>query len=486
MPVSNKLKNQHLIWRAGFGPMIETVADLETISQKDLWSLLLKGSAEPSADMNLATDITKDKAYQDEEGNFNLKSLTAVDRKLIATQYRQDLIAMNSGWIDTMTNSKAQLRQKLTFFWHGHFACRSRNSIFAQQLFNSIQKHALGNFGDLLKVVSKSPAMLQFLNNQQNRKARPNENFAREVMELFTLGRGNYTENDIKEAARAFTGWEFTKNGDFNFRRGTHDTDSKTVFGKTGNFDGDDILNMLLEKEQTALYITEKLYKFFVNEKVNKEHVQWLAKRFYKNQYDITALITDMFNSNWFYDEKNIGNKIKSPVELLVGIKRILPLQMKNEKAIAVLQRALGQVLFTPPNVAGWPGGKSWIDSSTLMVRLQIPQIFAAEETLQIKLKGDDDTDMGMMNEETKFQVGKKRAFAAAGASADINWQPVFKAFEKVARQSLQVNITDTILQTKHKVKNSLVQKYSNEQSREKYIQSVILYLMATPEYQMC
>jgi uncharacterized protein (DUF1800 family) len=486
MPISNKVKNQHLLWRAGFGPMIEAVADLDKTSPKDLWQLLLKGGSETPSNMNIATDVSKDKTYQDEDGNFAYRKVSEIDKRLIAARYRKDLLDMNTGWVNTMTNSKAQLRQKLTFFWHGHFACRSRNAFFSQELFNGIQKHALGNFGDLLKVVSKSPAMLQFLNNQQNRKARPNENFAREVMELFTLGRGNYTEKDIKEAARAFTGWEFTPQGSFNFRKATHDDGEKTVFGKTGNFDGDDILNLLLEKEQTALYITEKIYKFFVNEKLNKENVQWLASRFYKNQYDITSLLNDIFTSTWFFEEKNIGNKIKSPIELLVGIKRMLPLQTANENAVAVLQRALGQVLFVPPNVAGWPGGKSWIDSSTLMLRLQIPQLFAAEEILQIKLKSDDDTDMGMMNEQIKFQIGKRKLFAGAGATADINWTPVFKAFEKITRPNLLTTITDTLLQTKNKPTSNILQKYTSEQSREKYIQTAILHLMATPEYQMC
>ncbi len=243
--------------------------------------------------------------------------------------------------------------------------------------------------------VSKSPSMLQFLNNQQNRKKKPNENFAREVMELFTMGRGNYTENDVKEAARAFTGWGFNLSGEFEFRKNQHDTDSKTVLGKTGNFDGDDVLNILLEQKQTAKYITKKIYKYFVNEKVDDEKVEWLSNRFYQNGYDIKKLMEDIFTADWFYEEKNIGTKIKSPIELLAGIRRLLPMEMENDQAQLLFQKTLGQILFYPPNVAGWPGGKNWIDSSSLMLRLRIPQILTANDVMDIQPKSDDDVQDG-------------------------------------------------------------------------------------------
>ena len=191
--------------------------------------------------------------------------------------------------------------------------------------------------------------MLNFLNNQQNRKDHPNENFAREVMELFTLGRGNYTEHDIKEAARAFTGWGANLKGEFIFRRFQHDFGSKTVLGKTGNFDGDEVLDILLQQKQTAKFITQKIYKFFVNEQPDAEKIEWLAERFYKNDYDIAKLLEDIFTSDWFYDEKNIGAKIKSPVELLAGIQRMLPMKLENEEALMLLQRVLGKYYFIRP-----------------------------------------------------------------------------------------------------------------------------------------
>src|SRR3984885_10579646 len=157
-------------------------------------------------------------------------------------------------------------------FWHGHFASRNVNVFYQETLLDIVRKGALGNFGDLLKEVSKRAAMINFLNNNQNRKDHPNENFAREVMELFTLGRGHYTEQDVKESARAFTGWGADLRGEFVFRKFQHDQGTKTVLGKTGNLDGDDVLNILLEQKQTARFISNKMFRFFVNDEPDEQH----------------------------------------------------------------------------------------------------------------------------------------------------------------------------------------------------------------------
>src|ERR1700754_3627308 len=249
MSLSNRLKNQHLLWRAAFGPMAENVAELDSMSPKKLWEVLKKTSADQPSVISIASNPFTDKAYQNADGTMTYPAqMTPEQKKALARQGKEDIRDMNIAWLSMMTNSKAQLREKMSLFWHGHFACRSNSGYFAQDLVNMIRTNALENFGDMLRAISKSPAMLQFLNNQQNRKGHPNENFAREVMELFTLGRGNYTEKDIKEAARAFTGWGANVQGDFVFRKGQHDDGNKTVLGHTGRFDGDDILNILLEE----------------------------------------------------------------------------------------------------------------------------------------------------------------------------------------------------------------------------------------------
>ncbi len=482
MSVSNRLNNQHLLWRSAFGPMAENAASLDTFSPKSLWALLVKTSSKPVEKI----EVTKNPADEygitmANPGEMQKKINDPQLRKKIREQSRDDIKTMNLRWLETMVNSEAQLREKMSLFWHGHFACRIQNSYFSQELLHIIRTYALGSFADMLKAVSKSPAMLQFLNNQQNRKQKPNENFAREVMELFTMGRGNYTENDVKEAARAFTGWAFNQLGEFVFRKNQHDDGSKTFLGKTGNFNGDDILNMLLENQQTANYISKKIYRYFVNENVNEENQLWLSKRFYANNYDIAKLLEDIYTSDWFYSEKNIGTRIKSPVELLAGIRRLLPMQLQNDQSQLLFQRALGQVLFYPPNVAGWPGGKSWIDSSSLMLRLRIPQILSANDVLDIRPKADDDVQMGQMMEGVK-----KMKDAVKGGTATIKWADVNTIFEKVERDKLLESIEATVLQTKNKVSNGVMDKYLNAASRENFIKSAVVNLMATPEYQLC
>jgi uncharacterized protein (DUF1800 family) len=341
----------------------------------------------------------------------------------------------------------------------------------------------------LLKEVSKTAAMLNFLNNQQNRKDHPNENFAREVMELFTLGRGNYTEHDVKEAARAFTGWSATMKGEFIFRRGQHDYDSKTVLGKTGNFDGDEVLDILLQEKQTAKFVTQKIYKFFVNDQPDTEKYEWLADRFYKNDYDISKLLEDIFTSDWFYESKNVGVKLKSPIELIVGIQRMLPMKFERDEALLLIQRALGQILFYPPNVAGWPGGRNWIDSSTLMMRMRIPQMLNDRDEFNVKPKDDDDQMMGRKNnadEDPKATAMNSLKRLGKPVLVNIDWSLYIKNYEPVSRELLQSNISSVLLQTKSQVSPDVIKQYSDNSGRENFIKTVTLQVMSTPEYQLC
>jgi uncharacterized protein (DUF1800 family) len=491
MSITNRLKNQHLLWRAAFGPMAENTAKLDDISQANLWDLLIKTSAASPTKIEVAQNLA-DGLYKGVMDVANMQNTEAKANagRLRRQQYRDELKNLNLLWLDEMINSKAQLREKMGLFWHGHFACRVINSYFQQELLHTIRTNALGNFADLLKEVSKSPSMLQFLNNQQNRKQHPNENFAREVMELFTLGRGNYSENDIKEAARAFTGWGYNAQGEFIFRKNQHDTGPKTFLGKTGNFNGDDILDMLLEQKQTAYYISKKLYRFMVNEgdflPKDEEHVQYLSKRFYQNNYDIQKLLQDIFTSDWFYSAAYIGSKIKSPIELLAGIRRFLPLELDNDNAQLLFQKVLGQILFYPPNVAGWAGGKNWIDSSTLMVRLQIPQVIASKESIVIRPKTDDDVNMGQMNEEQVRINNRNKQYTQRGGGANIEWALVTKVFDKVPKEHLAEKIAASLLQSQARIPSALLDKYLVKDSRENFIKSAVIQNMSTPEYQLC
>ncbi|MCX6318363.1 MAG: DUF1800 domain-containing protein [Bacteroidetes bacterium] len=495
MALSNQLKNQHLMWRAGFGPAVEQLPDLSAYTPKQFYKALVKASEKKPEYIDVADDYLKGLFMGAEEiGRQQRKELPEADKKKAQQKNREGVRNLNMYWMHEMVNSATQFREKMAFFWHGHFACRNLNVFYQQGLLDVLRRNALGNFGTMLKEVSKSAAMLNFLNNQQNRKDHPNENFAREVMELFTLGRGHYTENDIKEAARAFTGWAANLRGDFIFRRFQHDDESKTVLGRTGNFDGSDVLDILLEEKQTALYITQKIYKFFVNDTPDTEKINWLADRFYKSGYEISKLMEDIFTSEWFYDEINIGAKIKSPVELLVGIQRMLPMKLENEEALMLLQRVLGQLLFYPPNVAGWPGGKSWIDSSTLMMRMRIPRLINDTDEMNVSAKDDDDTMMGMKNGELAMKVTKNGGLKSTGmnarprqqVNADVDWSGYVKFYESTPRENLADTMAKILLQVKPGVSMDLIKQYADQSGRDIFIKTATIQIMSTPEYQLC
>ena len=474
---TNQLKNQHLLWRAAFGPMAENINQLQDVSQKELYDILLKMSAKSPLPFNVATNLF-DGFMKGVQDIGRMQKLDKDEKKMLRKQSVEDLKNLNLTWLTEMISSEAQMREKMSLFWHGHFACRVINIYFQQQLLNTVRENSLNNFGDLLREVSKSPAMLSFLNNQQNKKQHPNENFAREVMELFTLGRGNYTEEDVKESARAFTGWGFNLRGEFVDRPFLHDTGKKTFLGKTGNFNGDDIIDILLEQKQTAKFITGKIYRYFVNDTPDVEKTEWLANRFYQSGYDIKKILTDIYTSNWFYDGKNIGNRIKSPVELLVGIRRLIPIELDKPEVQLLFERALGQILFYPPNVAGWPGGKNWIDSSALMLRMRIPQILTNADDFVVKPKDDDDTMMGM--EGVNKNPGLKQI------NSTVDWNAVTKAFDNTPRENLMRQISNTVLQTKEKINPTILDKYVHKDTRDVYIKTTIIELMSTPEYQFC
>ncbi|MCW3075245.1 MAG: hypothetical protein JWP69_2314 [Flaviaesturariibacter sp.] len=478
------------MWRAGFGPAASQLNQLTAITPTELYKALQKGSSKRPTYIDVADNYLKGLYMGAEEiGRQGKKNeLDAEERKRIRNKNRDSIKSLNLTWLYQMIGSEQQLREKMAFFWHGHFASRNVNIFFQQQLLDVVRENALGSFRDLLHGVSKSAAMLNFLNAQQNKKDHPNENFAREVMELFTLGRGNYTENDIKEAARAFTGWSATPRGEFAFRRFQHDTGSKTVLGKTGNFEGEDVLDILLEQKATARFITQKVYRAFVNDVVDNSKIDWLSERFYKSEYNIGKLMEDIFTSDWFYDPKNIGAKIKSPIELIAGMQRTLPMQLENEEALLLVQRLLGQLLFYPPNVAGWPGGKSWIDSSTLMVRMRLPKMINDQDDFNIRPKTDDDM-MGGLTEGGEPNVDKQKGGygkAARPINAKIEWTPFVKSFEGVPRENLLVGLAGTLLQVPLKVPMTVIKGTADSTSRESFIRSVTLQLMSVPEYQLC
>ncbi|MDR0809966.1 MAG: DUF1800 domain-containing protein [Gemmobacter sp.] len=275
-------------------------------------------------------------------------------------------------WMDRMVRSPHQLAEKMTLFWHGHFATseeKLRDYRKAALQLSTLRAGALGSFRDLLSAVSKDPAMLVCLDASVNVKGAPNENFGREVMELFTMGVGNYTEDDIREAARAFTGW---RNDDlrFVFDRAKHDEGEKSFLGRKGNFTGDDILAIILDQPQTATYIAAKLYRFFVRETVSPAFAARLGDLLRQVDYQIVPFLRTIFLSEDFYSPASVATHIKSPTELIVSTYRKLGVtSLPGVPDPYMVGKTLGQVLLYPPTVAGWGEGRAWITPGLLFER---------------------------------------------------------------------------------------------------------------------
>ncbi|MDB5786100.1 MAG: hypothetical protein JWQ50_6015 [Caballeronia mineralivorans] len=290
-------------------------------------------------------------------------------------------------WVREMVTTRSPLTERMTLFWHDHFPSAEEKVHYPQLMFRQnalLRRDALGNFGDLLHAVSKDPAMLQYLDGAGSRKGRPNENFAREVMELFTLGEGHYSQRDVTEAARAYTGWTLDPNTlAYQFNPKIHDDGDKTVLAQMGNFDGDQVLDILLAQPQTATFITTELWREFISETPDPAQIAPVAERFRASHYDIKTALRGLFLSEAFWDERNRGVLVKSPVEFVLGAVREFDIGYADQDAtpLAVQVRNFGENLFYPPNVKGWPGGENWINSSTLLARKQfIEQLFRATE----------------------------------------------------------------------------------------------------------
>lgn len=498
MKPTQQRKIQHLYNRAGFGISISELSKIENKSIGEIVNGIFSASKN-------SNDLTVD--YGEYAGSYKMKKearekLTQEEKKKIQKAFRDDIVKLNVKWINKLAYDNAQLREKMTLFWHGHFACKSPVPMFNQNQNNTLRKYALGKFGDLLVAVSKDPAMLQFLNNQQNRKKSPNENFARELMELFTLGRGNYTEDDIKNSARAFTGWGFNEEGGYVFRDKQHDDGEKVFFGKKGNFSGEDIIKMILENRKTSEFIVNKIYKYFVNENdIDKAVVKKLAEDFYGSDYDISKLMKDIFTSDWFYDEKNIGAKIKSPAELISGMMRVYNVKFENDLPILFMEKSMGQMLLNPPNVAGWPGGKNWIDTSSLMFRMKLPEVLFKSSELEFSVKDmpkeENLVDMKSQDESGNENMQKQKKSKQDNSTKEkkffkqvrtnINLSDYYTTFGKYDKEELVNNLADFVLQKDINTNTKrLALTYSDISSKENMIESVLMRLMSLPEYQLC
>jgi len=465
--ISDQQKVQHLYWRMGFGPPLRSVSEF---SLKEDISILFSNSKNKTPLTLHDWDPVLAKEF---------RNMTTEDKAAYRKQERQARIQINQDILDRFVNSKESLREKMTFFWMGHFACRIANPVFIVKYFNTINSLALGKFDVLLKAMIRNASLLQYLNNNQNRKSSPNENFARELMELFTLGIGNYTEQDVKEGARALTGWGFDRFGEFVIRKEHHDTGNKKFLGKEGNFDGDDLAGIILSKPQCAHFITKKIYKFFVNDVPDEKIVQDLSTKFFNSGYDVELLIQNIVSSEWFYSEENTGTKIKSPLELMAGMIRNFNIKFENPATPIQLQKVLGQLLFDPPNVAGWPGGRNWIDSSSLLYRMRMPEMLLQEAESIMAPKESFDNLETLKTDQASGQGKKiKTTFDDSGFAKLFNENDNIKSTTAIMNFLLQ--------SPAQKEKIDLILKLTSEDKGRERIFKTAIYTMSLPEYQLC
>jgi Protein of unknown function (DUF1800) len=290
-------------------------------------------------------------------------------KRIIVRKQTESVTALRLWWLNRMLLSPAPLQERMTLFFHGHFTSRTYSPVQGYTQNQLFRDYALGNLRELTRAVSKDPLMLTYLSGNQNVAAHPNENYARELMELFTLGLGNYSENDVRESARAWTGWRAGRySATVTFYPRLHDDGTKTFLGQTGNFTGDDIVNIIYSQPACAQFFAGKLLSFFVYDDPEPELVSAVAALLRKHDFELAPVVSAILRSEVFYSPRAYRALVKSPVDFVVGTYKLLGLPSFDVETMHLMP-GMGQTLLVPPNVAGWPGGQNWLTSGTMIAR---------------------------------------------------------------------------------------------------------------------
>ncbi len=392
----SRIHAAHLAARAGFGPTPSQLTRLETMTPEEAVAYFLTYPAETTR--NQAPDWF----YHDQASHrlpngldrATFRKLPEEERRMMRQKQqredRKNLRSAQAWWLERMVNSDHPLEEKLTLFWHGHFATSSQKVRAAYPMLSqnlTFREQGIGSFAMLVEAVSKDPAMLLFLDNARSNRRKPNENYARELMELFTLGEGHYTEDDIRNAARALTGWSMNATKwEFQLRPFLHDKGTKRFMGESGRFDGSDIISIILKRPRASEFLAERLWRFFASETVPRGVVSDLSKVLQQSDFDLKQALRALFLHEDFYHENVIRTQIKGPVQLVTHLCRTLNSRTPPGQRMAQACNQLGQILFAPPSVKGWDGGAAWITASTLAMRYQIAERL-------VKMRGSFQTD---------------------------------------------------------------------------------------------
>lgn len=357
---------KHLLGRTGFAPSFQEINRYLPLNKSQaIETRLQELNTQPNIPLN--DDLTVPYSI-----NLDFKRASKKEKMAFNKQQRQRMKALQEWWLREMLTTSSPMTENLTLFWHNHFVTSARKVrrpelIAIQNL--TLREHSSGNFKAFLLAILQDAAMLVYLDNHRNLKNKPNENLARELLELFTLGEGNYSEQDIKNVARILSGYGiFRKTGEVRFNQKQHDHGEKILFGKKGNFYLSQLVELILKKPATTEFITKKLWKHYISNPIPRETLKKLAQDF-QQTYELKPLIKSILQQPEFWSTANRATQIKSPVQLIVGLNRQFEVVPKNIKPHINALAQMNQNIFYPPNVKGWQTGEAWIDTQTLILR---------------------------------------------------------------------------------------------------------------------
>ena len=432
-PALDQAEAVHLLWRTGFGPTPDSIAELLPMTRAEAVAHVLTQLDAP----DVAQALAWTQRVPEAPDRAAWKKLPEPERRALFREMREERQKrgreLRMWYWGQLSTTQTPLVERLTLFWHDHFTSELQVVkepwlLWQQQLV--IREHLDGSFADMLTAMTTDGAMLVYLDGGSNKRGRPNENFARELFELFTLGEGHYSEDDITEAARALTGWRLNREvGEARFVERNHDTGDKTVFGQTGAFGSDDILALALAQERTAVHLVERFWLSFVADSwvdADRPEIERLAGVLRDNNYAMRPFLAELFVSDAFWGAR--GQLVKSPVDLAVAAARMLGPGVLAPLRLDRGTTAMGQKLFDPPGVQGWPDGAVWLDSASLLLRWQLLEQVARVATRNRgpELTGwlgpiKDQVDQRDMLAQLLLAVPAVGDAAAADAMMDMN-----------------------------------------------------------------
>lgn len=445
---------EHLWNRAGFGARTEDIERSVTLGREAAVAAMLRSGPDAAPFfVERFLDVPRAEQKEMSDTERQRRNNSARDKE------RRQLQDFTGWWVDRMQECDQPMRERMVLFWHGYFTSsvdevRRANMLIRQNQF--FRENALGNFRTILKGMLRDPALLTYLDNDANRKGRPNENLARELMELFTLGLGNYTEKDVKEVARALTGRTVDAQGDYSFDKGAHDDGAKEILGQKGKFNGDDVARILLEQPACSRHVARRILRWFEAVEPDQARVDEYAALLREKDWELRPLFEKLFQDPAFYREEVMGARVQSPIEYMVGMSRRMG-QRVPAPLVASASAMLGMRLFAPPNVKGWEEGTAWITTSSLMQRGNIAGLLLGA------VRVDDvfvtsDADMQEMTESGASMAAAPKKDAPKGAAGtaftamkrvvDAGWAPAHNFSARMRSRGAQTDaqIADVML----------------------------------------